>query len=826
MPKIRRSLSALLLIAGVFVAVPVRSQNAASPATLDPAANATDLALESKVHQPLPEEFIWRTDKPEEVTAPHYFRAQVTLKAVPARATFYVSGPSRATIFINGVRAADFVMPQDATFRPRVFEFEATHFLHAGANVFAIQAVGIFNRRLPKSLDQGLFLLAKLVPAAPEIDRPALLRSGAGWKVSVTAKDGWEKPAFADKDWESAQSFGTVESNIDLLQWNMDAGLYRWPGYDGISPFLGHVPIPAKTIRDPFEGLGHFHNLEALIASAPATKALFSVALPAGAGTSSLLDDMQAPSVVLDFGQETTGRIEVTSASDQPIRLSVRYGESYEETVKKPYLGVADMIIPPHATMYGPKSAFRFAKLQFFGDGPLLRFAKIRVDGIYYPVEYRGSFDSSDPELNRIWLVGAYTAHLCMQDGIWDAPKRDRGRWMGDMDVSGLTIDTVFADQFLMEDTLRRLNPVTENGANVNGIPGYSAFWIMGLADYYRHNGKLEFVQEMLPNLRTLVNFMAGDLDANNLYANQHHGWPFIDWSAGFYGDTPEARRAAHFEFYRAFRDAAFLLRAAGDTAGADDSEHRADAMRAAADLALLDKSTGTFGDNWHTNAMAIYSGAASPAEIAAIRKQIFTDIDTGKLPSYDVSPYYGNYILEAMADAGDLPGAMNFLRMWWGGMIDEGATSFWEGYDPRWQKADYHLYLHADADTGYRTSLAHGWSSGATPWLTEHVLGIQVASPGFRTVLIQPNLLGLDYVKGAEPAPNGEIRAEFHAGKTIDGTVELPAGVTATVSLPASSATAAVTVDGKAETSHWNEAAGRQEFELSGPGKFAVHVD
>ncbi|MGD0841671.1 MAG: alpha-L-rhamnosidase C-terminal domain-containing protein [Candidatus Acidiferrales bacterium] len=330
----------------------------------------------------------------------------------------------------------------------------------------------------------------------------------------------------------------------------------------------------------------------------------------------------------------------------------------------------------------------------------------------------------------------------------------------------------------------------------------------------------------MLPNLRTLVNFMAGDLDANNLYANQHHGWPFIDWSAGFYGDTPEARRAAHFEFYRAFRDAAFLLRAAGDTAGADDSEHRADAMRAAADLALLDKSTGTFGDNWHTNAMAIYSGAASPAEIAAIRKQIFTDIDTGKLPSYDVSPYYGNYILEAMADAGDLPGAMNFLRMWWGGMIDEGATSFWEGYDPRWQKADYHLYLHADADTGYRTSLAHGWSSGATPWLTEHVLGIQVASPGFRTVLIQPNLLGLDYVKGAEPAPNGEIRAEFHAGKTIDGTVELPAGVTATVSLPASSATAAVTVDGKAETSHWNEAAGRQEFELSGPGKFAVHVD
>ena len=95
--------------------------------------------------------------------------------------------------------------------------------------------------------------------------------------------------------------------------------------------------------------------------------------------------------------------------------------------------------------------------------------------------------------LNRIWETGVYTSHLCMQDDIWDAPKRDRGRWMGDTDVSGRVIDDVFADQFLLEDTLTRLIgplPITEH---VNGIPGYSSYWFTELEHYYLHSGRKEY---------------------------------------------------------------------------------------------------------------------------------------------------------------------------------------------------------------------------------------------------------------------------------------------------------------------------------------------
>ena len=57
---------------------------------------------------------------------------------------------------------------------------------------------------------------------------------------------------------------------------------------------------------------------------------------------------------------------------------------------------------------------------------------------------------------------------------------------------------------------------------------------------------------------------------------------------------------------------------------------------------------------------------------------------------------------------------ALAWIREYWGGMIDEGATSFWEAYDPGWPKDDPHVDLQADTPLGYRISLAHGWSSGA----------------------------------------------------------------------------------------------------------------
>jgi len=140
----------------------------------------------------------------------------------------------------------------------------------------------------------------------------------------------------------------------------------------------------------------------------------------------------------------------------------------------------------------------------------------------------------------------------------------------------------------------------------------------------------------------------------------------------------------------------------------------------------------------------------------------------------------FNGYLIDAMAATDHRREALDWIRTYWGGMLAEGATSFWESYDLRWPKTNPHLSLQADGTSGYFVSLAHGWSAGPTAWLSENVLGITPASPGYDTVNIRPNLLGLDFANGSVPTPHGPISIRISKQKGID--LDLPAGVTATV--------------------------------------------
>jgi alpha-L-rhamnosidase len=525
------------------------------PVPVDPTIQRSG-PLQSQLHKPLPEQYIWTADNTNP-SAPGILRATFQVSAPPAQATLYIAGPREAQVFVNGERVGDFASnPTEPPLAPPVFQADVARFLRSGANTIALRGLASVKPApwMPDFVYTKGAVVAKIVPAPAGADRPPLLITGPDWRATTDAPSGWETSAFNDAGWPAARSFGSIEGEIDLLQANSDGGLYRWPGYDGISPFLMRIPLSAAAVLEAHSGAGRLEGLETLTSE---QRGPLTVVQPGSAG-----DPDSAPSFVLDFGREVNGRLEIVSDSSAPATLTLQLGESLEEAVKKPYLGVRELYLPPGEKVYGPKSAFRYARLQFFGAGSL-RLRSLGVDGIYYPVEYRGAFHSSDPLLDRIWEVGAHTSHLCMQDDIWDAPKRDRARWMGDLSVIGNVINHVFADHFLMEDTLTRLNPVPVK-SHVNNIPGYSAYWVIGLADYYRQFGSVAFVKSVVPNLIGLLSYMEGDLDENNLFVNQHKSWPFVDWSQGMESDTQEARRATHFQYYKAFQDGAFLLRAAG----------------------------------------------------------------------------------------------------------------------------------------------------------------------------------------------------------------------------------------------------------------------
>jgi len=791
------------------------AQNNFQPGQLDPTRNVASPQPADQGHTLLPEQYIRNANRLSnyqiKTNAPIYFRATFQVKTVPQHATLYVAGPEASSAYLDG-KLVDKVQDNPASpLKMPVFVTDVSGKLHAGKNVLALEIT-------PRS-DNGR-LVVKIVPATEGVEVPALLISDPSWKSSLTADIGWQNAGFSDGSWKAVEAAGPIESSLNFMQANDDAGLYRWPGYLGVSKFMDQTTLPVHSVDQVFTGRSRYENLDALTRSATATAGQeFTVQL-----ASANVPEQQVPSLLLDFGKEVSGRVMFVSDSDHPMHITVQYGESREEALVQPYLGVDPITILPHATAYGPKSAFRFAKVRFVGGGPTMRFRSIALNDIYYPVKYQGSFESSDPLLNQIWEVGAYTDHLCMQEDIWDATKRDRMRWAGDLDVSGRGIEDVFDDHFLMQDTMTNLLPPAPVKEHVDGISGYSAWWINVLTQYYLHTGSKEYLQSLHDRLVQLLHYMDTDVDAKNLFSDATHTWAFVDWSPELNGDTLEARRGTQFEFYLAYRDAAFLLRELGDTANADHFEQRATLLKEASQKYFLDGSTNTFGTRWQINAAAIFTGVADPSQYAPIWDHVLSSVANTKYTALVMTPYYNYYIISAMAQTGHRPEALAWIRQYWGGMLAEGATSFWEGYYPSWPKNNFHASLQADDGTGYYVSLAHGWSAGPTPWLMEQILGIQPTEGGFSKVTIRPDLAGLAWAKGAEPTPHGLLKVSLEQKSGLQTVIDLPADEEATVLIPVQRAGQGVLVNGTAATNVKTAEDGtRAAVVLSAPGHYTL---
>jgi alpha-L-rhamnosidase len=158
-----------------------------------------------------------------------------------------------------------------------------------------------------------------------------------------------------------------------------------------------------------------------------------------------------------------------------------------------------------------------------------------------------------------------------------------------------------------------------------------------------------------------------------------------------------------------------------------------------------------------------------------------------------NISTFYGYYVLQALALAGDTKTALDFTRTYWGAMLDLGATTFWEDFDLAWVpgagridelvppgKKDIHGGYGAYCYKGFRHSLCHGWASGPTAFLSATVLGVKPLEPGCAVVRIDPQLGDLQWAEGTYPTPHGPIRVrhERAADGSIQSKIDAPGAV------------------------------------------------
>jgi hypothetical protein len=728
-----------------------------------------------------------------------YLRRSFDLQQARRRVDCYITADDYFTLYVNGRQVdASHPDPTDGNVWQHVHKVNIGPLLRVGKNALAIRAE---NAGGPA----GVIVWV-------ELGRGRLLLTDGSWRITEQPGEGlaWTQTAFDDATWNPATMITRVASDGP---WS---GLQGWPGPGGdASPYLAHLPLRAVSVLNIHPSGAQIVGANTLAGDGHTDLTIKEI--PPSTAAS------QPPSLVLDFGKELAGRVVIRS--DRPGTVIVSTGESLGEAMFGPYGGPHSLALAPGSPAATPYSAFRYAKLTFPGSGQSsVHLTAVTMDHDYYPVAYRGSFSCSDPLLTKIWYTGAYTAHLCMQEDIWDAPKRDRARWMGDLHVSGDVIDTAFGDKFLMEQTMKRLRSDAQGGrpatalpaGHVNGIPGYSCAWIAGLADFHRHIGDMAYLKSQHDLLVSMLDYLRGELDERGLFANRHGAWCYVDWAPLFNDKNPHSLAATHFFLTKAVREAAFLFREMHDEANASRCDAWAKELAASA-YRFLDGNTDTFGDRRQDNAMAIYAGITTPTQTAAIYRRVLAPDS----PAWNIvaTPYYNNYVISAMSLAGHTQETLTILRRIWGGMLAEGATSCWEGYDPSWEKSNFHAHLQADNGTGYFVSLCHGWSSGATSWLTERLLGIQPTSGGYRTVDITPDLCGLKWAEGSVPTPNGPLHERLErAGAGLRIEIRLPANVVARVAVPG----AVVSVNGRVVSSGAG-AEGRVTARLRLPGRYVI---
>lgn len=491
-------------------------------------------------------------------------------------------------------------------------------------------------------------------------------------------------------------------------------------------------------------------------------------------------DDEGQASVLLDFGKEIYGGIEIAAAirgEQKPVRVRVRLGESATEAMSDvidnsvPGMGSATndhamrdftLEIPWLGTIEIGNSGFRFVRIDLLDQEVDLPIRSVRGILRYRDLPYVGSFESDNERLNDIWNTGAYTVHLNMQDYLWDGIKRDRLVWLGDVHPEVMSINTIFGDTEVVRKSLDFGRDTTPLPGWMNGMSSYSLWWVISHRDFYLYHGDLNYLKEQRAYLSDLVDQLISKIDSDG--KENLDGGRFLDWP------TSEDPDVIHSGLQSLM---VMTFEAGKDIAGWINDARLRDKCNEAL------RSLGKHTPSTHNNKQA--AALLSLADIVPAKEASKVILNGG---ANDFATFYGYYMLEALAKDGKYEEAMGIISDYWGAMLDLGATTFWENfnYNERVNAVGIdelpdpsRFNIHSDGGdhcyVGLRGSLCHGWASGPTAWLTAHVLGIQVVEPGAKVVRVSPNLGSLKFAKGTFPTPYGEIYVNHT--KQADGTVK-----------------------------------------------------
>ena len=381
--------------------------------------------------------------------------------------------------------------------------------------------------------------------------------------------------------------------------------------------------------------------------------------------------------------------------------------------------------------------------------------------------EPQGYLSTPDPTLNKIWQVGIETLRSSAEDALVDSI-RERAEWVGDVVTSALHILVAgWGDYTLVKRALlHAAASAREDGVVAGSGPGeliylgtYASMWTTACLQIAIEEGNTSLLIELEESARANIKGLS---DLIKEVGSHDLPWSFVDWGYSPPTDSPDLAVISHF--IRAVASWIKWLELIGKPDEAQTWQEKHDHFSS-----LIKNGLEADLRKYHAYTLAAFNGVISHKEAAPI---IIDSIRAGfpynrsakrlrdplKFVEGVITPYFSNYSMSVLINAGHGEQATDFWLTNWGWMLEKGATTWWEVFDDRW-------------------SHCHYWSGAPTWQLSRFGLGLHPQlNPEGSSVELRVSDFGLPSMKGRMHIPIAgwvDIEWEHKSANEITYSIE-----------------------------------------------------
>lgn len=391
-----------------------------------------------------------------------------------------------------------------------------------------------------------------------------------------------------------------------------------------------------------------------------------------------------------------------------------------------------------------------------------------------YPLEMESRFAASDSRLVELLPLLIRGVQMNAQETYTDCPYYEELMYAGDTRLEMLLTYIMTRDERLPRKALRLFDESRlPSGLTQARFPSrkqqiiapFALWWVGMVHEYALWRDDAHFVKSLIPGVRATMEAFQRYMGEDGLL-HAPEGWNTMDWVPEWVaGMPPDAidgiSGLMNWQLIYTLELAAQLEDWAGEAEISARYRRWAHELTARVKAVFWDEARGLFAEDArkqhfseHSQCLAILSGQLSDADQTRVGQGLFQSDDLAR-----TTIYFSHYLFETCRVLERVDALLERLSLWFG-LLESGLKTPIESPEPT-------------------RSDCHGWGAHPLFHYFATILGIRPGDPGFRTVIITPQLGTLTSAGGTMVHPKGEIHVNFYVENgTLHGSVTLPDGV------------------------------------------------